>query len=636
MTRLLKWIRVSLKVILSFVIIAVALVLLVSFFIKTPGEHLTPAGIPQTTAHYVISPDGTKIAVDVSLPPSLQLNQRIPALLNVTRYTRSLELGILGRIYSAFSSGGSRLDDFNGAGYAVVTVDARGTGASSGFRYMEPTAEAVTDMAAVVDWVVSQPWSNNRVGAYGTSYSGTTAELLVATQHPAVRAVAPLYADFNAYLDTARPGGVGMISFIDEWGQLVDGLETNDLCSAYDLQGFDCFFMHLFVTGIKPVDSDSDGEQLAQILTERNNVNARDALPKMQYLDSEFEGNTTAELFPYGFQQQITELGVPMIVWAGWLDAATVSGALARYNGFSNPQELTLTPWSHGGVFHVDPFLESDLPAEKTDIEQTRQLSTFFDRHLKEGGEPIISKQVTYYTLGEGIWKSSVQWPPEGFETQQWYFAADGELLTARPSTEQGVDHYKVDFSAGTGDTARWMGGMGRDIRYADRAEEDLKLQTYTSGAFAQDIEITGTVTVNLLVASTHSEGAFHVYLEDVAPDGQVTYITEGVLRASDRKSAPEGWLYAEVGFNHSFMTADSMPMVPGKVEAIEIGMVPTSVLIRAAHRIRIAIGGHDASQFERIPAEGNPELSIYRNAVQASFVEFPVRARPGKSDRAN
>ena len=36
---------------------------------------------------------------------------------------------------------------------------------------------------------------------------------------------------------------------------------------------------------------------------------------------------------------------------------------------------------------------------------------------------------------------------------------------------------------------------------------------------------------VSLQLSSTKPDGALHVYLEDVAPDGRVTYLTEGVLR---------------------------------------------------------------------------------------------------------
>ena len=81
---------------------------------------------------------------------------------------------------------------FNGAGYALVLVDARGSGASFGMRRFELAEDEVRDYGEVVDWIIEQPWSNGRVGAYGVSYAGNTAEMLAVNMHPAVKAVARL------------------------------------------------------------------------------------------------------------------------------------------------------------------------------------------------------------------------------------------------------------------------------------------------------------------------------------------------------------------------------------------------------------------------------------------------------------
>ena len=99
------------------------------------------------------------------------------------------------------------------------------------------------------------------------------------------------------------------------------------------------------------------------------------------------------------------------------------------------------------------------------------------------------------------------------------------------------MDAYTVDFTATTGRHNRWAtnGGAG-DVIYGDRAAEDEKLVTYTSAAMVGDVEITGHPIVTLYVSSTEPDGAFIVYLEDVAPDGRVSYITEGQLRALLRR----------------------------------------------------------------------------------------------------
>lgn len=78
---------------------------------------------------------------------------------------------------------------------------------------------------------------------------------------------------------------------------------------------------------------------------------------------------------------------------------------------------------------------------------------------------------------------------------------------------------------------------------YGERRGEGATFLPYTSAPFATAVEITGLPVVWLRGASTHVDGAFFAYLEDVAPDGRVVYVTEGVLRGRHRRvsSAPPG-----------------------------------------------------------------------------------------------
>ena len=170
------------------------------------------------------------------------------------------------------------------------------------------------------------------------------------------------------------------------------------------------------------------------------------------------------------------------------------------------------------------------------------------------------------------------------------------------------------------------MGQMGLPVIYNDRQSDDEKLLYYTSAPLDADIEITGSPSVTLQVASTHTDGAFYLYLEDVAPDGRVTYLTEGLLRAIHRKPGnPSTAPYVPLGVYHSLRKTDVQPLVPGEVAEISITLCPISVLIFSGHRIRLAIAGHDAAMKTRYPVDGNPELRFYRNSAHASYLQLPV-----------
>jgi predicted acyl esterase len=616
-------------------------------------QDTTPAGYPINEALYLTMRDGVDIAIDVWLPADLQGSETIPTVIRTTRYWRAA-----GDVDLAENPALNTPPDdlrFHQAGYAVVLVDARGSGASAGERPILWSADEVADMGEVVDWIVAQPWSNGRVGGYGVSYDGNTAELLTVTNHPAVRAVAPLYSSFNFALG---PVGVSN-SYSEQWSAMVQGLDANNSCwfveRDWGIAKEDCaqirplaqtldaneFCEHVTVEpqevcarlradllGVKPVDADPDGERLAEIVANRtSNVDVFEALRQITYSDEPIgtTGVTLGQMGPYGFRQQIESSGVPMSVWVGWLDANTVDEAISRYLTLRNPQKLIIGPFNHGGDNHVDPFLPADTPIEPTLDEQFEMRLQFFDGLLKEGTIPETG--ITYYTFNAGTWNTTEIWPPAGFTKQRWYFGANGLLTTDAP-TDDGTDEYTVYFSATTGDANRW--GIVPDVIYPDRAAEDDKLLTYTSVPLTTDVTITGHPIVTLHVASTHSDGAFHVYLEDVAPDGRVTYITEGILRAIHHKLSDETPSYNLPGPYRTYNRADASPLAPGEVTEVSFNLYATSVLLETGHRIRIAIAGADASMFERYPAEGTPVLTIHRNAIAASHVDLPmVRQQP-------
>jgi putative CocE/NonD family hydrolase len=210
--------------------------------------------------------------------------------------------------------------------------------------------------------------------------------------------------------------------------------------------------------------------------------------------------------------------------------------------------------------------------------------------------------------------------------------AEDHTLSETAPEAEIGSDEYTVDFSASTGEFNRWweMGVLEeKTVMYGDRVEADKLLLTYTSPPLDEDTEITGHPVVTLYVASTDEDGAFYVYLEDVDEQGRVTYVTEGLMRACHRKISDETPPYALQVPYHSFKRCDMMPLVPGKQAELTFGLLPTSVLVRKGHRLRLAIAGHDEGTFVRIPARGTPTITVFWNRVGPSFIDLPVATRP-------
>jgi putative CocE/NonD family hydrolase len=594
---------------------------------------LTTRSPAQRESLYLTMPDGTKIAADVWLPANLKPGQKVPTILRAVRYWRGYQPGPMAAIFRLLGQGDPDAENtqWAKAGYAFVTVDVRGSGASFGQWTMLWSAEEIADLGEVVDWIVAQPWSNGRVGAYGVSYDGNTAEMTAVLNHPAVKAVVPQYDDFDVYTYLIRPGGVYNQWLLESWHEFTQRLDANDVCILAEAVGVPCNNLKSVITGVRRVDSDHDGAQLAAAIAGREGVDLVQIGQRIEYHDDKWgsTGKSFGDLSPYSARAAIEASGVPMYVWVSCLDSATVEGALSRYQTFSNRQKLIIGPWNHGGGEHADPFLPPDTPTDPSPDQQFQMMVDFFDAYLKGESASEPTWEITYYTLGEGSWKTSQTWPPPGFSPERWYFGPDGSLTGEAPTTEAGADDYTVDWTATTGNSTRWHTPLVKaDVVYPDRAKEDKKLLAYTSPPLETDIEITGNPVVTLYVASTADDGAFHVYLEDVAPDGRVTYLTEGMLRAVHRRVSDKEPPYRVQGPYHSFERADALPLVPGEVAEISFNLYTTSVLIKKGHRLRVAVAGHDASVFARYPAEGTPLLTMQRNSHYPSYIELPMMVR--------
>ena len=581
------------------------------------------AGVPQlaaqtndarytVTSEYITTRDGTRLAVDVFLPGGRTSDAWLPALLELTRYWRASEDPVTGVRRNSLR----RLDRFFlQHGYAVLKVDARGSGASFGTRSAEYSPQEVRDGWDVVDWVTKQPWSSGSVGAYGTSYSGTTAELLAAVEHPAVKAVIPGWSDWDAYTSPVRPYGL-VTAFVEEWGRLVGAMDRNDRAIMGGL--------------VRRVDADSSGVlRDAAVREHASNADVGAWVRASEFRDDRYQGGPSyAELGPVFWYKAIQRSRVPMLVLVSWLDAGTAEGALERFRTFPNPQKLVVMASSHGGTALASPFRvdTTPVPNDPTEDEMARLRLDFFDRYLK-GVRNDVDRwpSVRYYTLGAERYAAAPRWPLAGTRVRRFYLDSGG-VLAGRAPTRSGSDAYTVDVGVTTGPDNRWATQMGRPVLgLSDRGAMDARMLTYTTPPLEADLHIAGSPVIDLIVGSTHADGAVLVYLEDVDEAGRSRYLTEGGLRLIHRKLARDSVLGVEP--YHSFARRDATPMPKGRAERVSIRILPTSALVKAGHRLRLAIAGADSAVFARVSTEGTPTLTVHRGARDASVLSLPVVA---------
>lgn len=581
-------------------------------------EPALAAGEVETRSFYITMRDGTKIAVDLHLPEGLSEDEELPTILHITRYYRSYDVSPFFRW--RFSQPNERVRRFLANGYAWVDVDARGSGASFGSRLAPWAPEEVKDYAEIVDWILKQPWSNSEVGAWGRSYDGTAALMLLSQRHPAVKAVVPEFSLFDLYTDVAYPGGVHLANFTAQWGEFNEALDRDAIGEA--LPGF---MTRLALRGVQPVDDDPKKRMLAQAVEEHQyNWAPHETAIRAQFRDDiwYYDPALRLKMFsPHGRVDQIQASGAAVYSYAGWFDGAYQRGAIHAHMSLDNPaNRLTIGPWNHGGSINATP------PSPRTSrFDRVADQIRFFDATLK-GEENGLADEppVHYFTMGEDAWKASRDWPPPT-RPRVLYFS-ELEALSARaPNGGPQFDEYTVNYETGTGRLSRWNSVLGGyPVKYEDRIERDQLLLTYTTDPLQEEVEVTGHPFVTLYISADSTDLALFAYLEDVTPKGEVRLITEGQLRGLHRKLSTEKPLYDSPVPYHTYLQKDAEPLTPGEITQFVFDLLPTSYVFKKGHRIRLAIAGADRDHFE-VPPGPPPNLKVYRGALQPSHLVLPT-----------
>jgi putative CocE/NonD family hydrolase len=584
-------------------------------------------GAMKRRSFYLTMRDGVQIAVDLCLPDRIEPGARLPAILHQTRYWRAIDFRWpVGHFVGMNMYDMARIRPiFLDHGYAWISVDVRGSGASHGYQIGPYPPESVEDVREIADWIVAQPWSNGKIGVYGISYDGFTAISALRAGHPAIAACAPTYTVFDLFPDIAGIGGVPFTWFHRTWGQGTKALDANQVGF------FTGLLPRLLAVGVRPVDSDRGRTQLAQAVRDHvRNWDVYETSFRMTCRDDSlpYDPEWSLDAFsPHCHLEEIAASGAAVYAYSGWLDAGFQHAAVRYFLNVRNVgSRLTIGPWDHGGRYNISPTVQRE-----TDYRQhIFELLHFFDMHLDGAGVASAipgRKPVRYFTLVEDRWKESDTWPPPDTHATTYYLAPGNRLSPDEPSISEGSDVYRVDYSAGTGVLSRWdslIGGLRRPSVYGDRMEQDAKLQVYTSEPIARAMEVTGHPLVILYVASTARDGNFFAYLEDVDEQGGVTYVTEGMLRGIHRRLSSGTPPYRDLVPCRTFSRADAAPLEPGEVTELIFDLLPTSYLFRAGHRVRLALSGADRDHFYVPPGEP-PVLRFHRDRVHASRIALPV-----------
>lgn len=538
--------------------------------------------------------DGTELATDIYRPadgePAPTLVHRIPYDKSFAWYVGSLMFNPLTAVER---------------GYAVVVQDTRGRFASAG--EWTPFHNEAADGYDTVEWAADQPWSDGRVGVYGSSYMGVTTLQAAVADPPHLEAAVAYLTGANYHDGWAYSGGAFELGFNLHWalGLSWDRLERADL-AEYDRIKDDLAAVH------------ADPASYAEHRPLRSLPGVSEALPAWD------EWLSHPEYDDYWADVDVTErageISVPLLHVTGWYDNflrghLDLQAALEAEGDADH--RFVVGPWDHGAYLSSTPSQVGDrrFGPEATggpSFMSGRTLD-WFDHHLR--GEPLPEDRrtgVRYFDFARETWSETPSWPPAA-DTQRLYFGSDGDAngrtgdgtLLEEPPEAAPPDSYVYDPTApvpSVGGRTLMPEMATAGIRDRSTVDEREDVLAYTSPGLTAPLSIAGPVSVTLHAASSARDTDFTATLVDVAPDGYCTPVAEGILRARYRNG-----------------TSDPEPLSPGEVYELEIDLWAVAHTFEPGHRIRVSVSSSNFPRFDPHPNVYEPLADVPEDGVRTA-----------------
>jgi putative CocE/NonD family hydrolase len=196
------------------------------------------------------------------------------------------------------------------------------------------------------------------------------------------------------------------------------------------------------------------------------------------------------------------------------------------------------------------------------------------------------------------IWRTAESWPPVSAKMTALYLTPDHGLQTEMPF--EGIFSYLYDPNK----PISTLGGRNLFLESGPKDQRSIEdrddILVFTSEPLEEEVEITGSLSAKLFIASDRQDTDIVVRLTDVYPDGRSILIADGVYRFGVMcyRSQPEG------------LTPPSSPLIYpsdhiislNKIEPIQvdIDLGPTSLVFAKGHSIRVSISSSNYPRYEK------------------------------------
>ena len=519
--------------------------------------------------HNVIVPvrEGISLMADVHRPDA---DGRFPALIAASPYPRQIQ--DLGAPMGFIEAGNTEF--WVSRGYVHVIANVRGTGGSGGeFGFFDSAGRR--DMHDLVEWAAAQPWCDGNVGMIGISYFAMTQLEAAVERPPHLRAIFPVAVTADLF-EAASHHGLVSSAFVTPF------LSMMGLTAARS----DQFWRSL------PLKLARGVLNLGPLHRKFGTMNGEAAVTMMHQL-------LKLPHDPHPWDQLWLDVFVNHPVRDEWWDERDLTPLLSNidipvYLGcdWENvPLHLPSTFLTWKGLAH-NPDVQLGMldkfgltwPWESLHTEAL----AWYDHWLKGRDTGIVDGDRVRYALpGSSGWHSSASWPPPATH-REFALRADGTLDVCEG--DAGARRY-LTLGAGTG-------------RVKPSAIDPPASLTWTSAALDHHLDIVGDIELRLIASATAADTAWIATLQDLAPDGEITDVTAGWLRASlrevDERASTTGRPVVRC------RTAVAVPI--GDDVEYRIPLVANARRFNSGHRIRLVLTSDDQQP-------GVPAIMNFRHA---------------------
>ncbi|MEE4024116.1 CocE/NonD family hydrolase [Gordonia sp. PKS22-38] len=467
------------------------------------------------------------------------------------------------------------------SGYVQVIVDVRGTGASQG-KWQILGEREQQDSVEIIDWTADQDWCDGSVGLAGWSYSAINSLQAADKRPPALKAVFAVEGCDDIVRDIYITGGMPS-AFIPAWLSVVNLLKwvPNPSSPIRDVLRGDT--LRWARDRIKSPATEI-GSLMWGFLTARD-----DRIFDDPYFDER--------------DPQVDRIEAPTFTVGAWHDlfGRSATGIYERLQMEPGRKQMLV-----GDGYHVDVgsgYGDKSSPPRLDVLERA-----WFDRWLKGHRNGVeYYGPVTMRQQG-GSWTSGPSFPRPGVRPQRLYLSAapsgsaehavhDG-TLRREPVDHQTSLHVQPDVrGAVSRDMSQVTAGaaiaLGKSFTVDARYQERGGL-SFTTEAVSESTTISGPMNLRLNVATTAHEAIWAVTVNDVAPDGTSTVLTNGALSASNRAVDRSQSTYTADGSllsaHHYLSRKRKLPVPADEPVRIDVDLVPTDAVLEAGHRLRVDV----------------------------------------------